>query len=221
MVKFSVLGSYVRCAWPVGAFVRVAEPFVPVEGVGVGPDGVGVGVPGPVVGVGVPGPVVGATVGVPGPVVGATVGVRVGTVGPPMMIAVQPLTRTAIAPANAIRARNRRFTVFPPPRAPSCCPHAARRYAFDTITRATKDPFTGRSSARAFRLAYTISPIDDLSTSAQWVTAKQQQRYASSACKPILLLGGPRATQSPLACPAQRASNAIRKPHTDAAPDHH
>ena len=62
MLKFWVLGSYVRWACPVGAFVRVAVPFGPVTGVGVGPDGVGDGVPGPVVG---------ATVGVPGPGVGA------------------------------------------------------------------------------------------------------------------------------------------------------
>jgi hypothetical protein len=103
MLKFWVLGSYVRLACPVGAFARVAVPFGPVTGVGVGPDGVGDGVPGPVVG---------ATVGVPGPGVGA--GVRVGTVGPPMMIAVQPLTPRAIAQANATRARNRRLMVSPP-----------------------------------------------------------------------------------------------------------
>src|SRR4029077_5832914 len=103
MLNVRVLGSYVRWACPVGAFVRVAVPFGPVTGVGVGPDGVGDGVPGPVVG---------ATVGVPGPGVGA--GVRVATVGPPMMMAVQPLVRTAIAPINARRARNRRLMVSPP-----------------------------------------------------------------------------------------------------------
>src|SRR6476646_8952330 len=105
MLKVRVLGSYVRWACPVGAFVRVAVPFGPVTGVGVGPDGVGDGVPGPVVG---------TSVGVPGPGVGTSVGVRVATVGPPMIMAVQPLVRTAIAPTNARIARNRRLMISPP-----------------------------------------------------------------------------------------------------------
>jgi hypothetical protein len=104
MLKVSVLGSYVSVACPVGAFVSVAVPFGPVAGVGVGPVGVTVGVPGPTVGVTLP-------VGVTDP---AGVGVRVGTVGPPIMMAVQPLVRTAIAPTNARIARNRRLMVSPP-----------------------------------------------------------------------------------------------------------
>jgi hypothetical protein len=57
------------------------------------------------------GPGVTLPVGVSDP---AGVGVRVETVGPWMMTAVQPLVRTAIAPTNARRARDRRLMVSPP-----------------------------------------------------------------------------------------------------------